>query len=56
VLAIRLLTAAAPAALLAAAILFALRYPLSRTRHDEIRSELDARLTAPAAPEPAPSV
>jgi sugar (glycoside-pentoside-hexuronide) transporter len=56
VLAIRLLTAAAPAALLAAAILFALRYPLSRARHDEIRSELDARLTAPAAPEPAPSV
>lgn len=42
-LGIRLLTAAAPAVLLAGAIVFALRYPLSRARHAEIRRALDAR-------------
>jgi sugar (glycoside-pentoside-hexuronide) transporter len=42
-LAIRLLTAAAPACLLAVAIVFALRYPLTRARHREIVDALDAQ-------------
>jgi GPH family glycoside/pentoside/hexuronide:cation symporter len=42
-LAIRVLTAAAPTALLLLAIAFALRYPLSRARHREILDALDAR-------------
>ena len=37
-----------------AAISFALRYPLSRKRHEEIRRQLDARATLAAARQPAP--
>ena len=55
-LSIRLLTAAAPALLLAAAIVFALRYPLSRARHEEIRRGLDARSGIGPGPEPVSSV
>jgi sugar (glycoside-pentoside-hexuronide) transporter len=41
--AIRLLTTAAPAVFLAAAVMFAWSYPLSRARHAEIAAALEAR-------------
>ncbi len=43
VTAIRMLMGPVPAVLLCAGILFALRYPLSRDRHAQVRSELAAR-------------
>ena len=43
-LAIRIITALAPAFFLCVAIAFAIGYPLTRARHDEIRAALDERI------------